>query len=188
MREREWAYSMATLQDNGYFYCKACGRDDLTREDFYLDRSKKHGLSRLCRSCELERTRDAKHQHYLRSEKHKQAMARKSKRAYYLRNREEIMSKSAEYKRHNPGRVKAYILKQKYKLTPEERAQMINDQGGCCEICGVFQGEKLEIDHNHATGKVRAMLCRNCNSGLGFFLDSYELLSIARSYLYYYND
>lgn len=179
---------MATLLSNGYFYCRGCERGDLVREDFYKDRHHAHGLSQLCKACESERTRGAKRQHYLRSQRHKQAMARKSKRAYYLRNREEIMSKSAEYKRRNPRRVKAYILKQKYKLTPEERAQMINDQGGCCEICGVFQGEKLEIDHNHATGRVRAMLCRNCNSGLGFFQDSYELLSIARSYLYYYND
>ena len=151
-REREQAYSMATLQDNGCFYCKACGRDDLTREDFYLDRSKKHSLSRLCRSCELERTRDAKHRHYLRSEKRKQAMARKSKRTYYLRNKEDILGKSAAYKRRNPGKVRAYLLKRKYKLTPEELAAMIEERRGCCEICGMYLGDELQVDHNHTTG------------------------------------
>lgn len=178
---------MATLQANGYFYCRACGRDELTRNDFFNDKHKPHGLSRLCKLCESERTREAKHRHYLRSDRHKQAARRKTKRAYYLRNREEIMSKSAEYKRRNPGRVRAYLLKQKYKLTPEERTAMIEEQGGCCEICGIFQGDKLEIDHNHTTGRVRAMLCHSCNTGLGMFGDSYELLSIARSYLYHYD-
>lgn len=179
---------MATLQDNGYFYCNACGRDDLTREDFYLDSSKKHGLSQLCRLCEGERTRAAKHQHYLRSEKRKQAMARKSKRAYYLRNRETIMSKSEAYKQRNPGKVRAYLLKRKYRLTPEERAAMIEERRGCCEICGMYQGDRLEVDHNHTTGKVRGMLCHNCNSGLGMFGDDVELLSNARSYLLHYNE
>lgn len=179
---------MATLLETGFYLCRACERDELTREDFYQDKSKAHGLSTLCKLCEGERTRKAKHQHYLKSPAHKRAMARKSKRAYYQRNREEIMSKSTEYKRRNPGRVKAYLLKYKYKLTPEERASMMEEQRGCCEICGTFQGEKLEIDHNHATGKVRAMLCHHCNMGLGMFKDDMELLSLARSYLYHYNE
>jgi Recombination endonuclease VII len=84
--------------------------------------------------------------------------------------------------------VRAYLLKRKYRLTPEERTAMIEEQGGCCEICRVFQGDKLEVDHNHSTGRVRAMLCHNCNSGLGMFGDSYDLLSVARSYLYHYDE
>jgi len=115
-------------------------------------------------------------------------MARKSKRAYYLRNREIIMSKSAAYKQRNPGKVRAYLLKYKYKLTTEERAAMIEELRGCCEICGMFQGDRLEVDHNHATGKVRGMLCHNCNSGLGMFGDDEELLINARAYLLHYNE
>jgi len=187
--ERKYrVYAMATLQDNGYFYCKACGRGDLTREDFFQDKAKKYGLSRLCKPCELERTREAKHQHYLRSEKHKQAMARKTKRAYYLRNKEDMMVKSRAYKRRNPGKIRQYFLKAKYRLTPEEVAAMIEERKGCCEICGTYQGDKLHVDHNHATGKVRGMLCRRCNNGLGMFGDDEELLNKARSYLLYYSE
>ena len=79
------------------------------------------------------------------------------------------MSRSAQYKQRNPGRVKAYLLKRKYKLTPEERQAMIEEQNGACEICGEVLWDKLEVDHNHTTGKVRAMLCHLCNSGLGMF-------------------
>lgn len=179
---------MAVLQENGLYYCRACERFDLKRGDFYNDNSKKHGLSRFCKQCEGDRTREAKKQHYQRSERHKQALRRKTKRAYYLRNREEIMSRSAEYKRKNPGKIKAYLLKRKYKLSSEERTTMIEEQGGACEICGDVLWDKLEVDHNHQTGKVRAMLCHSCNSGLGFFNDDIELLSIARSYLYHYDE
>jgi dihydroorotase-like cyclic amidohydrolase len=41
----------------------------------------------------------------------------------------------------------------------------------------------LAVDHDHKTGKVRALLCRNCNTGLGNFQDSPELLKTAIQYL-----
>ena len=55
---------MAILLDTGFYFCRACERDELAREDFYNDKHKAHGLSTLCRMCEGERTREAKHQHY----------------------------------------------------------------------------------------------------------------------------
>ena len=177
---------MATLQDNGYFYCKACGRDDLTRADYYVDNSKKYGLSNLCKRCESERTKKPKHDHYMRSERHQQSLRRQSKRRYYLKNKEDMMIKSRAYKRQNPGKMRKYLLKRKYKLTPEEVVAMIEEQEGCCAICGLYRGEKLVIDHNHTTGKVRALLCTGCNTGLGLFGDDEELLNKARSYLLYY--
>jgi len=174
---------MAALQDNGYFYCKACGRDDLTRVDYYVDNSKKYGLSNLCKRCESERTKKPKHDHYMRSERHQQSLRRQSKRRYYLKKREEIMIKSRAYKRREPGRIRGYLLKRKYRLTTEERAEMIEEQQGSCEICGEFHGDNLFVDHDHETGRVRAMLCRHCNSDLGFFKDDPELLQIAFAYL-----
>lgn len=174
---------MATLQDNGYFYCKACGRGDLTRADYYVDNSKKYGLSNLCRRCESERTKKPKHDHYMRSERHQQSLRRQAKRRYYLKNREEIMIKSRAYKRREPGRIRGYLLKRKYHLTGEERAEMIEEQQGLCEICGDFFGDNLCVDHDHTTGRVRAMLCKYCNCGLGFFKDDPALLQVASAYL-----
>jgi hypothetical protein len=57
--------------------------------------------------------------------------------------------------------------------------------GGRCEICGAEQGpkRKLAIDHDHETGHVRGLLCRQCNLGLGAFDDRILLLISAVEYL-----
>ena len=51
---------MAKLLSNGYFFCSKCERYELTRADFYVDNSKRHGLSNLCKRCESERTKKPK--------------------------------------------------------------------------------------------------------------------------------
>lgn len=51
-----------------------------------------------------------------------------------------------------------------------------------CVICG--DAGPLVVDHEHATGKVRGMLCNHCNRGLGHFRDSPLLLEFAAQYLY----
>lgn len=57
-------------------------------------------------------------------------------------------------------------------------------QNGRCAICGSAQKKKsLSVDHCHKTGRVRGMLCQDCNFGLGKFKDSPTLLQTAISYL-----
>lgn len=54
-----------------------------------------------------------------------------------------------------------------------------------CMICGKeFENAKEKhVDHSHATGKIRGILCRSCNCGLGNFRDSIDLLKSAAKYL-----
>ena len=66
-------------------------------------------------------------------------------------------------------------------------AELIAIQGNRCAICGC-SGEdaphkRLVLDHDHATGRIRAMLCLQCNSGLGQFRDNPALLAAAIRYL-----
>jgi hypothetical protein len=73
----------------------------------------------------------------------------------------------------------------------EKYQSHFNTQGGKCAICGVRQGHRsrygkvcrLAVDHDHRTGKVRGLLCNNCNRGLGRFKDSIENLEAAIRYL-----
>lgn len=64
-------------------------------------------------------------------------------------------------------------LKRLYKLTLVERDEMVKQQGGACYICGIVpqatarRTKILNVDHDHKTGKVRALLCNRCNVAVG---------------------
>jgi hypothetical protein len=80
-------------------------------------------------------------------------------------------------------------LKRTYGLTLEEYRDRLKQQSYLCEICGLpesrtFKGkpQDLSIDHCHITGKIRGLICNNCNVGLGRFKDSLETLRKAVKY------
>ena len=73
-------------------------------------------------------------------------------------------------------------LKYKYEITLEQYEIMLKKQKGKCAICGskdVKCGSKTHfvVDHNHKTGKVRGLLCNNCNSGIGYLEDNVKSTS-----------
>ena len=76
-------------------------------------------------------------------------------------------------------------LKDRFGLTSKQYWDMHADQEGLCAICGKEQcvGTKLDVDHDHETGKVRALLCRHCNAGIGMLKDSINLVGRALEYL-----
>lgn len=66
----------------------------------------------------------------------------------------------------------------------DDYAELNMKQGGKCGICGELPSDrKLAVDHDHRTNTVRALLCMDCNTGLGKFGDSVELLEAAAAYL-----
>lgn len=71
----------------------------------------------------------------------------------------------------------------RYGITAEDVQEMLKQQGYSCAMCGTDIAEKPHVDHDHATGKVRKLLCFHCNVGLGHFKDSVALLEIAIDYL-----
>ena len=100
-----------------------------------------------------------------------------------------------QWKLNNPEKAKQYRLNEKcakYKITYEDYCQLLIDQKGVCAICSnpetrVDHRTKkittLAIDHNHETGKVRGLLCGNCNTALGLLQDCSETLLSAYKYL-----
>lgn len=78
----------------------------------------------------------------------------------------------------------------RYGITDADRDAMAAAQNHCCAICGQRETDTrggltkhLAVDHDHATDKVRALLCSSCNTGLGKFKDDTEILAKAIAYL-----
>lgn len=63
--------------------------------------------------------------------------------------------------------------------------ELLEVQNNQCAICGESESEseQLHVDHDHASGLVRGMLCRGCNLGLGNFKDDPIRLAVAIAYL-----
>jgi len=76
-------------------------------------------------------------------------------------------------------------LKSKYGITPAEYDRMLAAQRGLCAICGGppnGRWPRLAVDHDHATDRVRELLCNHCNTGIGL-LGGPDVLEKAAAYL-----
>ena len=78
-------------------------------------------------------------------------------------------------------------LKTNYNLTLDQFNIMLENQNYKCLICninlGMIASGNTHVDHCHVTNKIRGILCRSCNTGLGFFKDNIDNLNSAIVYL-----
>lgn len=98
----------------------------------------------------------------------------------------------SQYRQRHPDRVAAYRFKAAYGMASGEYEAMRDAQGDLCAICRrpevvlnktTLAPRRLAVDHCHATGKVRALLCSQCNGGLGNFSDDIDRMKAAIAYL-----
>jgi len=74
--------------------------------------------------------------------------------------------------------VRRVHLLNRYNLTPEDYDRMLKRQNGVCFLCKAKPvGRRLAVDHDHATGRVRGLLCTGCNVKLGWYEARRELIA-----------
>lgn len=87
------------------------------------------------------------------------------------------------WRKKNQKNYQISQIKYKFKVTKEEAAALLKAIEGRCSICGNTWSKKLCIDHDHRTGRIRGVLCHNCNVVLGFVDDRIDILERMVKYL-----
>lgn len=130
---------------------------------------------KYCNSCKTERPLDS-----FGSDKSR----KDGKSIYCLQCRAEL-ARTARYAK--PERGRSYSRYRRYGITKEEYDRLNAEQGGLCAICGTDTPGRnhstLYIDHDHTTGKVRGLLCCDCNLLLGYAKDNIQIMETAIKYL-----
>lgn len=144
-----------------------------------------------CRSCSKNRLTRWKKAHPQRWAEHQRRyvqshpeVGRAKSRRWQLKHPEEKATMKRRYRAtHARTADRNWSLKKLYGLTPEAYASMLASQCGHCAICERTSSGKrhLSVDHDHATGQVRGLLCAGCNLLVGFL--EHERREAAGAYL-----
>lgn len=138
--------------------CNKCGKRKRITRFYWQTKGGKRYRRSVCINCHLEGGR----QDYRKRDPHK----------------------------HNTAQRRAHV-KRRFGLSPADYSALLEKQGGVCAIC--HEDEKtissrgvrhnLAVDHDHKTGRVRGLLCKNCNSAIGQLQDDPMLMLSAMAYL-----
>lgn len=152
--------------------CSAC-RKEKDAAEFYGRAESRDGLQGRCKDCS-------------------KAVAHK----WHAANRTRQKANQRAWCKRNPERRKAQLrkseIKQNFGISLEQYAAMEQVQCGVCAICTQPEVAKdhrsgrqkhLAVDHCHATGKVRGLLCHKCNLALGLFNDDLTMIATVADYL-----
>ena len=137
--------------------CNKCFQD-LPLSMFYRESKNKDGRKYTCKVCQ-----------------------NRIKKAYRANNPEKVAEENRK-RRESRGPTRWERVARLYGLSEEGYYDLLQSQGNCCAICKTVH-KKYHIDHCHNSGKVRGILCSKCNTGLGKFNDSPDMLLLAVKYL-----
>jgi 5-methylcytosine-specific restriction endonuclease McrA len=105
-------------------------------------------------------------------------------RTWRQANKEQLREKNRVYNLQNKARKKLSHLKKTYGLSSADYASLLQRQEGLCLVCALPLLDDVAVDHAHdATCKVRGLLHKKCNSGIGLLKDDPMILKRAAKYL-----
>lgn len=115
-------------------------------------------------------------------QRHKEKIKEK-KRLFQLENPDKRYLANKKYQEQNKEKIRFWLkksrLKRMYGITIEDYDCIFNKQQGKCACCGILNEnltKELSVDHCHETGKIRGLLCHNCNTALGLIKDNVDVL------------
>jgi hypothetical protein len=165
--------------------CRGC-REDKAAEAFAL-RSDKGYRRKTCNDCmnERQRQRQAKQRDDRRTWKERTKWGAKGGKAAaargdWLRN----MAPAAKARYIRDANLKAL-----YGIRLVEYERLLEAQGGLCGICHrPPRGTRpLDVDHDHASGRIRGLLCGNCNRAISLLDENPDLFDSAKAYILQFN-
>lgn len=115
------------------------------------------------------------------------AKKRDKLKAYRVANRDREIARARAWYASNRDRVRDSARLKRFGITQSAFDELLDKQNGACAICGDsfanLPSRHLHVDHCHATGLVRGLLCHHCNVAIGCLDDSVEKLNRAAAYL-----
>jgi len=123
------------------------------------------------------------------------------RKEYHRTHKEQAKIYNKKYREEHPyepeneerTRRRGFLsILRKYGITQSQYVELHTKQNGRCAVCEEMEvtiGKKgnspvmLSVDHNHITGKIRGLLCKKCNLGIGYLKDDPNVLLSARNYL-----
>ena len=165
-------------------FCTGCEKQKDTGY-FYSDANKSDGLSTRCKECKLGKT--------LLPEKEASVNMRRLRASAKLigirmcascneaKNDSDFYDRETRCKKCCSRRASDYSRQKKRGWSVEAYNASYQNQEGKCAICSTWQ-EVLHGDHCHETGKIRKLLCQNCNLAIGLMKENPERLRLAAEY------
>lgn len=136
---------------------------------------------KTCRKCKVNQPK---------KDFHKRSSAKDGLYSYCKKCTQEISSTSYAKKRGKRcAQFTEYHYKTNYNINYEDFLNLADSQNNCCKICKIElvfstrSSNRAVLDHCHATGKIRGVLCNSCNRALGLLKESKDVLKSALSYL-----
>lgn len=185
--------------------CSVCD-EDLPLKDFNLRCASKDGYQHKCRNCQL----DYQHKRFNQTPRRivkdgfqycptcRQELpfnlfgsnvSRSNFLNMYCKKCTNTQNKQQYYKK-NTEDIRAKYIQLTYNLSWEDYVNMFANQDGKCAICNtdIFlaandRNKTAHIDHAHENGKIRGLLCGNCNVSLGGFNDDVKIMQNAIDYI-----
>lgn len=167
--------------------CKRCN-EYKSLEHFTKNKKQNDGVERYCKNCIKEYRKE--HENSLRLLRRIDSNGVKICK---ICNEEKSLYNFSDHPYTPDGKQSSckncytsIMYEKKWGITLNQYNSLLNSQNFSCAICNKHESEsykKLAVDHDHETGKIRGILCENCNMALGNFKDSIENLQNAINYL-----